>query len=73
MRKDYSTEDITIFEHNAGLLAKLKDITAALDDCEELINALQKLKVVTVEKQEQSRRLIDVMEEQGDKRIEGGD
>ena len=53
MRKDYSTEDITMFERNAGLLVKLKDITAALDhgDCildEEHINALRQLQVVTV-------------------------
>ena len=31
MRKDYSTEDITMFERNVGLLVKLKDVTAALD------------------------------------------
>ena len=53
MRKDYSTEEITMFEHTAGLLVKLKDITAALDHdyCvlnEELIDALQQLQVVTV-------------------------
>ena len=53
MRKDYSTEDITMFERNAGLLVKLKDVTAALDhdDCvlnEELIDALRQFQVVTV-------------------------
>ena len=51
MRKDYSTEDITMFERNAGLLVKLKDIIATLDDWglnEEFTNYLQKLQVVTV-------------------------
>ena len=54
MRKDYSTEDITMFEHNAGLLIKLKDIITALDhdDCvlnEELIDAPRQLQIVTVQ------------------------
>ena len=51
MRKDYNTEDITMFERNAGLLVKLKDIIATLDDWvlnEEFTNYLQKLQVVTV-------------------------
>ena len=53
MRKNYSTDDITMFERNSGLLLKLRDITAALDasGCipnEELINALRKFQVVTV-------------------------
>ena len=43
-----------MFEHNARLLVKLKDVTAALDhdDCvlnEELINALWQFQVVTVQ------------------------
>ena len=33
MRKDHTTEDIIMFERNAGLLIKLKDLTAALDNC----------------------------------------
>ena len=42
-----------MIERNAGLLVKLKDITAALDhdDCvlnEELIDSLWQLQVVTV-------------------------
>ena len=53
MRKNYSTEDITMFERNSGLLLKLRDGTAALhaSNCianEELINALWKFQVVTV-------------------------
>ena len=54
MRKDCGTEDTTMFERNAGLLVKLRDITAALDhdDCvlnEEFIDALRQLQVVTVQ------------------------
>ena len=46
LRKYYSTEDTTMFDRNAGLLVKLKDITTALDhdNCvlnEELIDSLQ--------------------------------
>ena len=51
MRKDHTTEDLIMFERNAGLLIKLKDLTAALDNCvlnEELIDALQQLQMVTV-------------------------
>ena len=53
MRKDCGTEDTTMFERNAGLLVKLKDITEALDhdDCvlnEELIDSLWRLQVATV-------------------------
>ena len=53
MRKDYCAEDIAMFERNAGLLVKVKDITAALGDCapmpsEELVNALRHFQEVTV-------------------------
>ena len=46
MRKNYTTEEIIMFERNAGLLLKLKDTTAALEDCtpnEDLLRALQPL------------------------------
>ena len=59
MRNDHSTEDITMFERNAGLLVKLRDIAAALSDCvlsEELISALQQLQVVTILYRQLSRQ-----------------
>ena len=43
MRKNYTTEEIIMFERNAGLLLKLKDTTTALEDCipnEDLLRAL---------------------------------
>ena len=46
MRKNYTTEEIIMFERNAGLIKRLKDTTIALEDCnpnEDLLRALQPL------------------------------